>query len=163
MLIQETLFNDPQRDYGKDDYWTPKWLFDALGLEFDLDVACPPEGPLHTPCKRYYTQETNGLTSDWDGLVWMNPPYSKPEPWVRKWLKHGNGVAILPNSNGRWWYDLWHDERTRCINVRPSNMQIISFHTPTGKMLQIPTNTLVWAIGENAIKALQDSNLGRVR
>ena len=26
-----------------DDCYTPRWVFDAMGLEFDLDVAAPKE------------------------------------------------------------------------------------------------------------------------
>jgi hypothetical protein len=162
-VIQETLFNEPQRGYGRDDYWTPKWLFDALGLEFDLDVACPPEGPMHTPCKSYYTQETNGLTSDWRGLVWMNPPYSKPDPWVTKWVEHGNGLALLPCSNGLWFFNLWHNEQVSCINIRPQDKKLLKFETPEGKSTSIFMPTMLWAIGEIAISSLNNSGLGKVR
>jgi hypothetical protein len=57
-MTQERLFTVRQEQYTSDDYWTPKWIFDALGLEFDLDVASPPEGPMHTPCKAFYDQES---------------------------------------------------------------------------------------------------------
>jgi hypothetical protein len=51
-MTQERLFTVRQEEYTSDDYWTPKWIFDALGLEFDLDVACPPEGPTTPLAKR---------------------------------------------------------------------------------------------------------------
>ena len=34
-----------------DDCYTPRWVFDAMGLEFDLDVAAPVGGPWHVPCR----------------------------------------------------------------------------------------------------------------
>lgn len=37
-----------------DEWYTPRYIFDALGETFDLDVACPPEGPRHVPAARYY-------------------------------------------------------------------------------------------------------------
>ena len=52
-----------------DDCYTPRWVFDAMALEFDLDVAAPPGGPWHVPCKRYYTAEEDGLAQPWEGLV----------------------------------------------------------------------------------------------
>jgi len=77
-----------------DDCYTPRWVFDAMGLEFDLDVAAPPGGPWHVPAKRYYTAEDDGLTQPWDGLVWCNPPYSGLEDWANKWLAHPAGVLM---------------------------------------------------------------------
>jgi hypothetical protein len=46
-----------------------KWIFDALGLEFDLDVACPPEGPMDTRLQSYYTKKTDGL-AQWFGNLY---------------------------------------------------------------------------------------------
>lgn len=94
-------------DPTSDDYYTPAWVFEALGLEFDLDVASPPKPPEWIPAKAHFTMEDNGLASPWRGLVWMNPPYSKPGPWVERFLEHGNGVALLPFSNAAWWRNLW--------------------------------------------------------
>jgi len=86
-----------------DDCYTPPWVFDAMGLEFDLDVAAPPGGPWHVPAKRYYTAEDDGLTSPWDGLVWCNPPYSSFAVWANRWLVHDRGVLmgmVMPQT--RW-------------------------------------------------------------
>ena len=40
-MTQPRLFNTRQEGVTSDDYFTPKWIFDALGIEFDIDVACP--------------------------------------------------------------------------------------------------------------------------
>jgi hypothetical protein len=77
-----------------DDCYTPRWVFDAMGLEFDLDVAAPPGGPWHVPADRYYTAEDDGLTQPWDGLAWCNPPYSNLRPWVDRWAAHDRGVLL---------------------------------------------------------------------
>jgi hypothetical protein len=78
-----------------DDCYTPRWVFDAMGLEFDLDVAAPPGGPWHVPSKRYYTAEDDGLVQPWNGVVWCNPPYSDPAPWCRRWAKHPDGCLLI--------------------------------------------------------------------
>ena len=52
-----------------DDYYTPKWVFDALGLQFDIDVASPVGGISWIPAKRYFTQYDDGLLQDWGGGV----------------------------------------------------------------------------------------------
>ena len=77
-MTQLRLFELPQTEYTSDDYWTPKWIFDALAITFDLDVASPPQGPANTPCRAYFTQADDGLAQDWHGTVFMNPPFSKP-------------------------------------------------------------------------------------
>lgn len=77
-----------------DDCYTPRWVFNAMGLQFDLDVAAPPGGPWHVPAKRYYTAEDDGLSQSWDGLVWCNPPYSNYTPWAERFARHDR-MAIM--------------------------------------------------------------------
>jgi hypothetical protein len=158
MTEQLALFTVRQDNKTSDDYYTPKWIFDALGLEFDLDVACPPEGPLFTPAKAFYTQETDGLTSPWHGLVWMNPPYSKPAPWVDKWLDHGNGLALLPFAKSKWCQQLW-DSDAAMIYVRA----VAFARTDKSVVSQAPFSLGLWAVGQTAIKAMRRSKLGKVR
>ena len=108
-MTQPRLFATPQEGNTSDDYWTPKWVFDALGVKFDLDVACPPEGPTHTPAKAFYTQATDGLTSAWFGNVWMNPPFSKTTPWVNRFMEHRQGLCLVPFAKSAWANRLWND------------------------------------------------------
>lgn len=77
-----------------DDCYTPKWVFDAMGIKFDLDVAAPPGGPWHVPAKRYFTAEDDGLEQPWEGTVWCNPPYSGFLPWAERWKAHPTGVLM---------------------------------------------------------------------
>lgn len=100
----DTLFALPSDaiKVTSDDCYTPRWVFDAMGLEFDLDAAAPPGGPWHVPAKRWYTAEDDGLTSPWEGLVWCNPPYSNFWPWVEKWSTHPTGVLMGSWMKARW-------------------------------------------------------------
>lgn len=77
-----------------DDCYTPRWVFDAMGLRFDLDVACPVGGPWHVPCDRYFTAEDDGLAQMWDGLIWCNPPYSNFAPWAQRFMCHDR-IALM--------------------------------------------------------------------
>lgn len=77
-----------------DDCYTPRWVFDAMGLRFDLDVAAPLGGPWHVPADRWFTARDDGLAQPWDGLVWCNPPYSTFEVWADRWLAHDRGVLL---------------------------------------------------------------------
>jgi len=76
-----------------DDYYTPPWIFDAAGLIFDMDVSAPVDPSRRTcPARRYLTPVEDGLTQPWDGLVWMNPPFSGTAAWVERFARHGSGV-----------------------------------------------------------------------
>ncbi len=55
-----------------DEWYTPNWIFDGLGLTFDADVASPGKNISLCPASRHYTIINNGLEQDWEGLVWMN-------------------------------------------------------------------------------------------
>lgn len=152
-MIQESLFPMPQTASTSDDYWTPEWLFDALGIEFDLDVACPPDGPPHTPAKAWYTQETNGLTSRWFGRVWMNPPFSKTNDWAYKFMEHKNGICLVPMGKTKWFNRLWND--ADAVMVLPSNMKF--------DQGGIFIATMLAAYTPECVEALHRSNLNKVR
>lgn len=82
-------------DYsGQEAWFTPSWVFEGLGLSFDLDVASPPGGVPWIPAARYFTEEDDGLAQPWAGVVWCNPPYSAPAPWCRRFAEHDE-MAIL--------------------------------------------------------------------
>ena len=90
---------------GQSDLWyTPKYVFDALGCTFDLDVAGP-KSYTHVPCFGVLTE--NSLETPWSGFVWMNPPFGGRNglvPWLDKFFAHGNGVALVPDrTSAPWW------------------------------------------------------------
>lgn len=143
---------------ANDELYTPKWIFDALGVEFDLDVCAPKDGPLHTPTKRWFSQEDDGLANEWIGRVWMNPPYSKPAPWIDKWLNHGNGFALVPFSKSEWFRKLWNSSSMGVF--AQTNTKFVK---PDGKEMQIFMPTALWAIGSQNIMVLNQAKLGRLR
>lgn len=78
-----------------DDWYTPPWIFEGLNDTFSLDVCTPPGGVPWIPCEDYFTPDDDGLSLDWWGFVWCNPPYSSPTKWCDKWVEHGNGIIVL--------------------------------------------------------------------
>lgn len=94
-----------------DDYWTPPAIIASLGVErFDLDPASPPDGVPWIPATNRYTQQDDGLLQPWRGLVWLNPPYSSPGPWIQRLADHSNGIALLPVDTSTIW---WHEQLLR--------------------------------------------------
>jgi hypothetical protein len=158
LVTQPNLFGVEQAERTSDDYYTPKWVFDALGLEFDLDVCAPPDGPPCVPARRWFTMQDDGLSQPWDGRVWMNPPYSDAEPWVRRFLDHGNGVCLLPYVKSFWRLDVW-----RCADAVGDfggDRDRIKF-LRDGKPTEIMFPTFFAAMGDECVEALR--NIGPVR
>lgn len=79
-----------------DEWYTPSWLFHALGVEFDLDPCSPGAPPSSVSAKRHLTKDDNGLAAEWRGSVWLNPPFSHKRAWYERLLAHGNGIALMP-------------------------------------------------------------------
>lgn len=156
-MIQARLFTQEQTETTSDDYYTPKWVFDALGLHFDLDVASPPH-PTNVPCDRYFTQADDGLAQEWYGRVWMNPPFSGTDPWARRWIAHGNGVALLPFSRARWMSEIW-EAADAIVHPRPGDT-MFNF-IKDGKPTNIYMPVFLCALGRDNVIALE--NLGKVR
>ena len=129
-----------------------------MGLEFDIDVAAPVQGIPWIPAKRWFSQADDGLAQDWQGLVWMNPPFSETTPWARKFMAHGNGVALLPVARSKWLMDVWNMPEI-VVMLTPTDLK---FETPSGQKT-ISHQTFLFALGEQAIAALQRTKLARVR
>ena len=162
-MAQDDLLDFPFDDIPlaktSDDYYTPKWVFDALGLEYDFDVASPVGGISWIPAKRYFTQYDDGLAQDWASKrVWMNPPYSKPAPWIDKWLENGNGICLVAASRSKPFTKLW--EGCDGIAFMPANLKFVS---GMGKEAGIYMPTVIAAIGAENLAALKSSGIGYVR
>jgi hypothetical protein len=101
------LFALPQSVATSDDHFTPSWVFERMGISFDLDVAAPPGGWPPVPATRYFTEDDDGLAQPWHGRVWMNPPYSNAKPWVHRFIEHRRGVALQPHAKSIWHSEIW--------------------------------------------------------
>lgn len=145
-----------------DEWYTPKYIFDALGITFDLDVACPPEGPRYVPCIAHLTKKECGLTSPWYGKVWMNPPFGHQKTkiaWLEKFFSHGNGIALLPDRTSAPWWQKFSRMADAVLFVSPK----IKFERPDGTMGNSPgTGTCLFAVGSESVQALLNSGLGMV-
>lgn len=101
-FTHESTYNESK------EWYTPKYIFDALGIPFDLD-PCSPGGQIvpWIPALHHYTIEDDGLIKEWSGTVWVNPPYGSDTPkWMHKLNQHGNGIALVfSRTDVKWFHD----------------------------------------------------------
>lgn len=98
--------------WNSDCWATPREIVDTLEQEFgrfDLDPCCHRST---AKARRFYTAADDGLAKPWRGRVFLNPPYSKPGPWLekaRREVADGRAelvVALVPASvDTRWFHE----------------------------------------------------------
>lgn len=135
------------------EWYTPKYIFDALGCRFDLDVAHPHGRTTNVPCDGYLSPVHDGLNAPWFGFVWMNPPFGGRnglEPWLTKFFNHGNGIALTPDrTSAPWFRRAW--ARAELVLFMPK----VHFIRPDGSEGKSPsTGTALWAAGNQGYDAL---------
>ena len=153
-----------ERAGESDEWYTPAYIFEALGETFDLDVAAPPEGPRHVPVRHYFSPDCHdGLTAMWKGFVWMNPPFghqSTKQKWLARFFDHGSGIALLPDRTSAPWWQEFAPKASAVLFVSPR----VKFERPDGSIGEQPgTGTTLMAAGERGkVALLRASSLGQV-
>ena len=94
-----------------DNWSTPADFFEDISERFgsfDLDPCADHD---NAKANVYYTKAENGLSKEWKGKVWMNPPYGRE---IIKWMKKAyesslDGamvVCLVPSrTDTRWWHE----------------------------------------------------------
>jgi hypothetical protein len=142
---------------GQSDEWhTPAYIFEALGVRFDVDVAAPKEGPRHVPANRWIFkgQETSW---SWDGFCWMNAPFGKRNglmPWLETFVAHANGVCLVPDRTSAPWFQWAAPKMDAVLFISPK----VKFERPDGTIGKSPgTGTALMAIGARGVAALYNA------
>lgn len=144
---------------GKTDEWyTPKYVFDALGVGFDLDVASPGKSVVPwVPARRVIT--AGSLTKPWSGFVWMNPPFGGRNglvPWLEKFVAHANGVALVPDRTSAPWWQKFATLMDWILFVSPK----IKFIGADGQPGPSPADgTCLWSLGGRGQLALETAQV----
>ena len=95
---------------------TPQALFNKLNDEFhfDIDVCATPE---NAKCCKFFSPLDDGLSQDWQGVCWMNPPYGKKiVAWMKKALEaETTVVCLVPSRTDTKW---WHEYAMKASEIR---------------------------------------------
>lgn len=136
MTLNKSLFAS-----ASDEWETPQALFDFWNNihHFTLDVAATVN---NTKAGSFFTQQTNGLTSDWgSNRVWCNPPYGRGAAgaFVAKAIDQvihkkitESAVFLLPARTDT---KLWHEQIFNFASEIVFLKGRVQFIEPTGKTI----------------------------
>lgn len=152
-------------DSGKSDEWyTPKYIFDALGCRFDTDAASPKDFSLtHVPANNFIFEDS--LNKEWVGFTWLNPPFGKRNSknlWLNKMHEHGNGLVLTPDRTSAPWFQEALKKSDACLFV-DGKVQFIAGHGNVSNVKQPSTGTCIFAYGWKGMEVLlnaQENKLG---
>ena len=142
---------------GKDEWLTPPGIIKSLG-RFDLDPCSPINRPWDTAVN-HYTIEDDGLSQEWEGRVWLNPPYGKyTGTWLHKLSEHGNGIALIfARTETEMFFDfIWN--KAYAILFLLHRIKFLNVDGTVGKSGSGAPSCLI-AYGEENLEALVNSKL----
>jgi phage N-6-adenine-methyltransferase len=102
--------SQPWLPMSKQDWKTPKWLFEALSGTFGPFVLDAAASKANALCSEFFDEETNGLLQPWGaGPTWVNPPFNSMDKWVDKAIEeaHEGAKAVMlgpANVSTRWFH-----------------------------------------------------------
>lgn len=148
---------------ASDDWYTPPEILRSLGFSkiypFDLD-PCSPGFDHWIPACEIFTKENDGLSQEWFGLVFMNPPFGGRNghvPWLKKFIEHGNGIAIVRAYTSSGWFHDWATKaETMCFPRGKTK-----FIRPDGSIGKSPGHgIIILGMGKIANNSIMKCNLG---
>ena len=158
-----------------DDRFTPRDLLDFRDAVWpegtDTDPAWHPRS--FSTARVRYTVKEDGLKQTWFGRVWLNPPWSDPDPWIRRLVVHRRqlslvGVASTTKPEGilcvrndpatAWWEYAWAN--ASAVAFPPKRVR---YHQMSGrKVVRMATPTFTTALfyygpyGENYVRVARE-------
>lgn len=114
---------------GNPEWYTPPEYIKAARRvldRIDLDPASSPRANEFIRAQTFYTLEDDGLSHDWAGTVWLNPPYSSglvdafmgklTNAWRRRDIEAA--ITLTNNSTDTVWFQDAADEAAALCLVR---------------------------------------------
>ncbi len=142
---------------GENEWYTPSEYIEmarAVMGGFDVDPASNPVAQKTVQAATYFTEETNGLDKDWNGRVWLNPPYAQPaiahfaDKTVAE-VQSGNATeAIVLTHN--YTDTSWFQKMARAAKAICFTRGRIRFESPTGEKASPTQGQAFFYFGEDA-------------
>ena len=131
---------------------TPLDLIDNFGV-FDLD---PCGLQWHKTANKIISLPDDGLVEEWNGRVWLNPPYSNPKPFIKKLAEHGNGIALVLNSTDTDWFQEYGLKKANGMYLLKGRPK---FTRMDMSPVSIMRGVVLFAYGEQNCQALKNCQL----
>jgi phage N-6-adenine-methyltransferase len=126
---------------NENEWFTPREdieLAREVMIDIDLDPATHAKAQETVQAHTFFTKETNGLTKEWHGRVWLNPPYEQPliEQFVDKLIAERTAgrvtAAILLTHN--YTDTVWFHNIARAVDAICFTKGRIEFWNPDGEI-----------------------------
>jgi hypothetical protein len=155
LIAHESIHNE-----GTIHWLTPPNILEKLG-QFDFDpCACPEPRPWPT-AKKHISLPDDGLKIEWEGRVWLNPPYGNTKifsEFMNKMAKHNNGIALVfARTDTRWFENLVAPHACGLLFLIPR----LSFYQPNGELYPNKAGgpSVLVAYGEDNARNIKKSEL----
>lgn len=112
---------------GENEWYTPQQIVDlarSVLKKIDLDPASTQLANTVVRASKFFSIKDNGLSQDWFGRVWMNPPYAQPliTKFCEKLLRGletsrvSESIVLVNNATEtKWFQDLCHSAKYICF------------------------------------------------
>ena len=149
---------------GENEWYTPPEIIEsarAIMGKIDLDPATSESANEIIKAEQIFTEENDGLIQQWNGNVWMNPPYSQPlisefSDKLISELPNINQACILVNNatETNWLQNMM--QKCDVICFLKGRIKFIDMNgNPSGAPLQ---GQVILYFGENIIKFNNEFN-----
>jgi phage N-6-adenine-methyltransferase len=133
------------RNSGNAEWITPPEILQAAHAVMggiDVDPASMPEAQGFVKASKYYTALDDGLAQQWEGRVWLNPPYA--QPLIQKFIvklgqeydqyRIAQAMVLVNNATEtKWAQELFRRSQAVCFFQRR-----LQFYRPDGAKAKQP-------------------------
>lgn len=141
---------------GNEEWYTPKKYIDmareVLG-RIDIDPASNAFANQTVQATTYYTKEDDGLTKEWQGKMWLNPPYSSIiAEFINKTCNSDVEAIVLTNNSTD---TKWFAQGANHCNAICFTYGRINFYNDTDKKSSPTNGQAFFYFGNNVEKFKQ--------